>query len=65
MKPEVAARECLRVLKTLIGPAAVPSFLAVPQPALEDRTGRQLLDSDPVRLLKRLRGLQKETEAAP
>lgn len=65
MKRVNARRECFRLLGRLIGAEAVPQFLRTPQPALEDRTGAELLQADPAALLKRLRELEKETEGTP
>lgn len=57
-------KECFRILARLIGYAGIPQFLKTPQPALEDRTGQQLLESDPSALLTRLQALEQEMEAA-
>ncbi len=64
MKRENARRECYRLLGRLIGHEAIPQFLRTPQPALEDRTGAQLL-TDPAALLTRLKALEKEMEELP
>jgi hypothetical protein len=65
MKSKNARHECYRLLGRIIGPAAVPEFLSTAQPALEDRTGQELLESDPEALLAMLRTREKEMEALP
>ena len=62
MKTPTARRECTRILKRLIGAEAIPQFMKTPQPALEDKTGAQLLKNEPKRLLERLRILEDEIE---
>jgi hypothetical protein len=58
-------REIFKILANLIGQEGIPAFLRTRQPALGDRTGRELLKSDPVGLLERVRMLEKEMEGAP
>jgi hypothetical protein len=65
MKASKARLECYRLLGRLIGHKAIPQFLKTQQPALEDRTGAQLLETDPASLLMRLQALKKEMEELP
>jgi hypothetical protein len=52
--------ECLSILNRFLGsPAAVQHFLTICQPALEDRTGRELLQQAPAELLRRLRHAER------
>lgn len=57
-------KECFRLLGLIIGHEGIPAFLSTPQPALEDRTGAQLLKSDPGALLRRLKMLEKNLEGS-
>ena len=65
MKRGVGRKECFRLLGRLIGAEAIPQFLRTRQPALEDKTGAELLQADPAALLKRLKELEKEAEGMP
>ena len=51
-----ARAECVRIIRALVGD--MRPFLNSPQPALGDRTGRELLADDPLELLRRLRALE-------
>jgi len=43
-----------------VGPGGYEAFLMTRQPALEDRTGEELLRQKPCQLLERLRMLESE-----
>lgn len=52
-------RDCLATLRRAVGDGGVEAFLRAPQPALGDRTGAELLESEPKALLERLRELER------
>lgn len=54
--------DCLRIIMRLVGEGGVPSFLKSQQPALGDRTGAQLLQDDPMELLRRLKWLDAQND---
>jgi hypothetical protein len=49
--------DCIRIITRLVGEGGLQSFLKSQQPALDDRTGAQLLQNDPEELLRRLKWL--------
>lgn len=65
MKAADARRECKRIIIASVGQGGFEAFLKAHQPAQEDRTGQELLQSDPAALLKRLRALEQEMEDLP
>ncbi len=65
MKASDARRECKRIIIASVGQGGFEAFLKARQPALEDKIGAQLLETDPVALLKRLKALEKESEDLP
>jgi hypothetical protein len=54
--------DCLRIIIRLVGEGGVASFLKSQQPALDDSTGAQLLQNDPVDLLRRLKWLEAQND---
>lgn len=50
--------ECMKLIDRLVGTGGREAFLATPQPAIEDQTGRELLDECPLELLARLREIE-------
>lgn len=53
-----ARSRCIRQIIGLVGRGGLEAFLRSRQPALGDRTGRELLDEDPAGLLARLMALE-------
>jgi hypothetical protein len=60
MKAPAARRECKRLLNAMVGPGGYEAFLKARQPALEDRTGDDLMKRSPKALLDRLRTLEAQ-----
>ena len=58
--PQSARAEALRHLETKLGAEGVQWFLQTRQPDLDDRTGAELLQTDPAALLARLKRLEIE-----
>ncbi len=54
--------DCLRIIIRLVGEGGVSSFLSSQQPALGDRTGAQLLQDDPMELLRRMKWLDARND---
>lgn len=54
--------DCLRIIMRLVGDGGVESFLKCQQPALGDRTGAELLQDDPVDLLRLLKWLENQND---
>lgn len=64
-KPSSTAKaraKCARILKATLGPGGYRHFLRSRQPALDDRTGAELMKADPIELLKRVMALEKQVE---
>lgn len=62
MRASAARRECRRMIVAMVGPGGLEAFLQSPQPALDDRTGSELMESDPAALLERLKALECQVE---
>lgn len=60
MKAAKARKEAKRLIIAEVGPGGFEAFLKARQPALEDRSGAELMNSDPAALLVRLRALEAE-----
>jgi hypothetical protein len=54
--------DCLRIIMRLVGEGGVPSFLSSQQPALGDCTGAELLQNDPIELLRCLKWLEAQND---
>lgn len=54
--------DCIRMMIRLVGEGGMQSFLKSQQPALGDRTGAELLQHDPMDLLRRLKWLDAKTD---
>jgi len=56
---------CRRLLITLLGEGGMQRFLRQPQPDLGDRTGTELLQTDPEDLFRRLKAIGKNSPYEP
>jgi hypothetical protein len=54
--------DCIRMMIRLVGEGGLQSFLKSQQPALGDRTGAELLQHDPMDLLRRLKWLDAKAD---
>jgi hypothetical protein len=57
-----ARSDCIRIIMRIVGEGGVSSFLTSQQPALGDRTGAQLLQDDPMELLRHLKWLEAQND---
>ena len=55
MKASKASAKCKQMIVAAVGPGGFEAFLKARQPALDEKTGAELLKSEPSRLLQRLR----------
>jgi len=53
-------RQCLDLLQDIVGAEGVPRFLRSRQPDMEDKTGSELLNREPERLLLHLKSLERQ-----